>query len=125
MTTLAGSTPGDIDAIGAAAKFHFPSGLAIDPFNDIYVADRLNHKIRKVTSSRVVTSFAGTGNPGYVDGDVGSSQFKFPGGVTLDGDFNIYVADVSNHKIRLITQKNELQGSAIGQAGDHNVTLKC
>lgn len=106
VTTLAGSDGkiGFTDGSGAAARFDGPSALAVDSFGTVYVADTNNNRIRKITSSGVVTTLAGSGQAGSSDGTNGSSaQFFHPSGLTLDGAGNVYVTDTFNHTIRKIT----------------------
>jgi hypothetical protein len=64
VSTLAGSAylTGSIDSTGSNARFNSPHGIACDKLGNIYVADRFNHKIRKVTTAGVVTTLAGSGN---------------------------------------------------------------
>lgn len=104
VTTLAGSiNPGSSDGAGATASFSTPGGLALDAAGNIYVADRDNHKIRKVTPAGVVTTFAGTGAPGAGDGPSGAATFNSPKAIAIDVAGNFYIADAGNHKIRKIT----------------------
>ena len=94
------------DATGEAAQFDHPRGVAVDSSGNVYVADEKNHRIRKITSGKVVTTFAGTGTAGFVDTDADSNvaaQFHNPYGVAVDSDNNVYVADASNRRIRKIT----------------------
>jgi len=102
---VAGST-GSTNGTGSTARFSFPSALAIDSANNIYVADTNNHTIRKITPARVVSTFAGlAGSPGSVNGTGSAARFRFPAGVAVDraGTGNIYVGDASNFTIRQIT----------------------
>jgi len=103
VSTLAGSTAGFVDAAGIAARFNFPFGVAVDGVGNVYVADNSNHRIRKVTPAGVVTTVAGDGTSGFVDGTGTAARFNFPVGVAVDGaGGNVYVADTNNHRIRHI-----------------------
>jgi len=103
VSTLAGSIEGYTDASGASAAFNAPWGLARNSNGDIYVADRTNHVIRKVTSSGIVSTFAGTGTAGFADGPGASAQFDAPFGIDIDNNGTLYVADYNNQRIRKIT----------------------
>ena len=106
VATLAGTTgfAGSADGTGNAAGFNSPSGVAVDSMGNIYVADRINHTIRKVTPAGVVTTLAGrTGTSGNTDGTGSNARFSSPYGVTVDSSGNIYVADRDNHTIRKVT----------------------
>ncbi len=118
VSTLAGSTEGFLDDLGINAQFNESKGLAIDSENNIYMADRFNHKIRKITPDGMVTTFAGS-TEGFSEGIGISSQFSFPNGIAVDSEDNIYVADVGNHRIRKITPfgvVSTLAGSTSGFA---------
>lgn len=102
VTTLAGSgASGFTDGTGTGATFSFPTDVQVDLCGNIYVADMNNHAIRLCTSLGVVTTLAGDGYKGYVDGSAGNSEFTFPtSAVSISG--NVYVADTGNDAIRVI-----------------------
>jgi sugar lactone lactonase YvrE len=102
VSTLAGSSDGFADGAGSAAKFFGTEGVAVDGGGNVYVADYLNNRIRKVTAAGVVTTFAG-GTEGYADGTGSAAEFSAPKAVALDASGNVYVADVNNNCIRKIT----------------------
>ena len=106
VTTFAGSASarGNTDGVGAAAAFSTPLGLAIDAAGNLYVADAMNHTIRKITASGVVSTLAGSaGVPGFADGPGAAARFNYPAGLAVDTAGNVYVADQSNSVIRKIT----------------------
>jgi sugar lactone lactonase YvrE len=124
VTTLAGSFPGFLDGTVAVAKFNSPIGMAVDNSDNIYVTDRSNHRIRKITPSGDVTTIAGSSS-GYNDGVGTTALFRFPLGVSIDPvDNTIYVADGLNNRIRKITDRITLTGNSTGNAGTHNVVLE-
>ncbi len=103
LTTLAGSgTAGAVDATGTAASFNYPIGVAVDAAGNVYVGDRNNQKIRKITLAGVVTTLAGSGAEGAVDATGTAASFNMPRGVAVDAAGNVYVADSINNKIRKI-----------------------
>ncbi|MEO7692687.1 MAG: IPT/TIG domain-containing protein [Chryseolinea sp.] len=103
VSTLAGSlAEGSTDGTGAAAKFSNPAGLAIDKSGILYVADRGNHRIRKITPAGVVTTLAGS-TIGFADGQGTAAKFNEPAGLTVDANGNVYVSDYKNNSIRKIT----------------------
>jgi len=105
VTTLAGSTKGFADGTGTAAKFDSPAGIAVDASGNVYVGDEFNHRIRKITSTGVVSTFVGNGTVGFTDGAGATVQFQNPFGVTLDASGNLYVGDTYNHSIRKIVME--------------------
>jgi sugar lactone lactonase YvrE len=109
VTVLAGDgTAGYADGVGSAARFYSPQGIAADAQGNVYVADRNNDRIRKITPAGVVTTFAGTGTAGAYVGDAATvAQFNRPVAVAVDAaGNNVYVADQGNYAIRKITAGN-------------------
>lgn len=104
LTTLAGSgTVGYTDATGTSAQFSDPTGFFFDNSGNIIICDAGNRRIRKlVVSTGVVTTLAGTGVAGSLDGPVGSSTFTFPLTGCCDSNGNFYIID-DNKKIRKIS----------------------
>jgi sugar lactone lactonase YvrE len=91
------------NGVGEKAVFAKIGGLVNDNEGNIYVADSENHVIRKVTSAGVVTTFAGTGKAGDINGKKESASFNNPVALAIDKNGDIYVADNHNFKIRKIT----------------------
>ncbi|MVN92230.1 NHL repeat-containing protein [Mucilaginibacter aquatilis] len=108
VTILAGDgTAGASNGTGSAARFNVPYGITADAQGNLYVADRDNNRIRKITSAGVVTTYAGIGSastPGSANGDATSAAaFYRPTGVAFDAQGNLFVVDQSNAYIRKIT----------------------
>jgi sugar lactone lactonase YvrE len=105
VTTLAGlASPGHTNGTGSAARFDFPDGVAVDTTGKIYVADTLESAIRKITPTRVVSTFAGLpGTSGYVDATGTAARFAFPRWLTVGALNNVYVGDTFNFVVRKIT----------------------
>ncbi len=104
-TTFAGNDlAGAADAKGTRATFNRPSKIAVDYSGNLYVADELNNKIRKITPDGMVTTLAGSGKAGTDNNSKGmAAGFNSPGGIGVDRQGNVFVADVFNHRIRKIT----------------------
>eukprot|EP00959_Pyramimonas_sp_CCMP1952_P431436 9035876-Pyramimonas_sp.AAC.1 len=85
-------------------KFTQPCGVVVDRAGNVIVADRNNHRIRKISPQGLVSTIAGTGESGYRDG-AGTARARFhrPNGVAVDRDGNVIVADMNNHCIRMIS----------------------
>ncbi|HXS68834.1 MAG TPA: SMP-30/gluconolactonase/LRE family protein, partial [Candidatus Polarisedimenticolia bacterium] len=120
VTTFAGSFGGQgtNDGVGSAAQFNFPDGIVSDASGNLFVADRLNETIRKITPDASVTTFAGIPTvTGSADGKPGS--FNLPFGMAVDGAGNVYVADSGNNTIRKIDPNGSVTtiGGAAGETG--------
>ena len=114
VTTLAGGSEGFADGAGASASFNTPSALALGPDGNLYVADTGNNRIRKITPDGKVSTVAGNGTAGYVDGPAATAQFNGPVGLTVSSSGEIYVADTYNDVIRMITTEGEVTTIAGG-----------
>ncbi|MBZ5600801.1 MAG: hypothetical protein LAO79_00675 [Acidobacteriia bacterium] len=108
ITTLAGTGNRDFSGDGgpaATAGLNTPSGVAVDTAGNVYIADRLNHRIRRVTAAGIITTFAGTGTASF-SGDGGpatSATLNSPDAVAVDGAGNVYISDTNNRRIRKVT----------------------
>jgi len=108
ITTVAGISgnygeTGD-NGSATAAELDFPQGLAIDNNGNLYIADRENHKIRKVDTNGIITTFAGNGTEGY-SGDGGQAtlaSLNNPQYVAVDNNGNVYISDWLNNRIRKV-----------------------
>lgn len=119
VSTLAGvpGSHGSKDGAGASARFWAPFGIAVDGAGTVYVADTGNNTIRKITTNGVVSTIAGSaGHPGSKDGTGTSARFRNPWGVAVDGEGDVFVADMSNDTVRRIRTDGTVTTLA-GQAG--------
>jgi len=105
----------DGSATALSATLDTPSSLAIDTNGNLYVADTGNNRITKITSEGIVSTIAGDGTAGYVDGPATQSRFNGPIGVTVDAHGNVYVADTYNDRIRKISADGQV--STVAGAG--------
>jgi len=106
VTTIAGvaGESGELDGIGAAARFTTPYSIATDAAGNLFVAEISSQTIRKITPEGVVTTLAGkAGQPGHADGVGTDAHFSSPHGVATDNAGNVYVADYGNNTVRKIT----------------------
>jgi sugar lactone lactonase YvrE len=104
LELLAGSIggSGNLDGMGATARFWLPGGVAVDGAGTLYVADA--SMIRKVTREGVVTTLAGAaGEYGYADGVGTAARFEYISGIAVDRGGMLYVADTYNDTIRKIS----------------------
>ena len=124
VSTFAGSgSAGSANGTGTSASFNGPSGIAIGPNGNIYVTDKGNNLIRKITSAGVVSTFAGSGSAGSANGTGTSASFRNPYNLNCDLSGNVYVADHDNHLIRKITSAGVVSTFAgNGSAGSANGT---
>lgn len=102
VNTLAGGVAGFADGRGSAAKFAYPNGLTVDQDGTVYVADRDNHRIRKVSPSGDVTTVVGSERWGNINGVGDAVQFNSPVCVALDGKGKLFVSETGNHQIRKV-----------------------
>ncbi|SFM54984.1 NHL repeat-containing protein, partial [Paenibacillus sp. 1_12] len=128
ISTLAGTGVAGSEGDGGAAtlaELWDPSGVAVDNSGNVYIADKNNHRIRKVDkTTRNISTLAGTGTLGY-SGDGGaatSASLNLLFGVAVDSSGNVYIADTNNHRIRKVDTTGNistLAGTGVaGSSGD-------
>lgn len=124
VTTLAGTgAAGYKDGSANDAEFDGPIGIALDKQGSIIVADAYNDLIRRVSSDGSVITIAGSGSPGFIDGNASIARFNTPSGVAVDSHGNIFVADTGNNTVRKITPQGEVSTVATGSGLRHPVGI--
>jgi sugar lactone lactonase YvrE len=122
VSTYAGTgSQGSTDATGTSASFFSPYAVTVDPSGNVFVADYSNFLIRKIDTSRVVTTFAGS-TEGDANGVGTNAQFKSPTGVVIDAAGHLYVADYVNNVVRLVNGKQVVTTYAGYATGDADGT---
>ena len=129
VTTIAGHYAGGYaDGNGTAARFYYPTDVAVDTGGNIYVADQLNNMIRKIDLLGNVTTVAGSKEIGLINGNGTEARFYYPNAIDLDHLGNIYVSDWNNNVIRMIDPSGNVTtfaGTGYGYAdGDRLSTAK-
>src|ERR1700739_3207750 len=119
FVTFAGSpSSGILNGTGTTALFHNPTGITADKSGNLYVADQVNNVIRKIViSTGQVTTLAGTGSMGQVNGAGTAASFNQPVGVAADTNGNLYVADAGNNVIRKIVIASATVSTLPGNGG--------
>lgn len=104
VTTFSGSAgqAGYVDGSSTTSRYSSPYGIATDKIGNVYIADRLNNRIRKIDALGNATTYAGSGVIGSTDGPALSATFNEPWAVACDTLGNVYVSDTKNYKIRKI-----------------------
>jgi DNA-binding beta-propeller fold protein YncE len=126
VTTIAGNVAIGIgsfaDDTGTAAKFNKPYGITIDSTSsNLYVADKLNNRVRKIViSTAVVTTLAGSGLNSYKDDTGTTAEFPRVWGITIDSSANLYVIDGSS-RIRKIVISTAVVTTLAGSGGTGNI----
>jgi sugar lactone lactonase YvrE len=104
VSTVAGDgTPGFADGVGAQARFNGPMGVTVGADDRIYVADTWNDRIRVITPDGQVATLAGGERPGWEDGAGAVARFDTPTDLKLDAHGNLWVADLQNNALRVIS----------------------
>ncbi|MGG6311952.1 stalk domain-containing protein [Paenibacillus macerans] len=120
------------DGKAGLSFFSSPMGIASDAKGNVYVADRGNHAIRKISTDGMVSTIAGHGVLGNADGKGSNASFYAPSDVAVDAAGNVYVADTLNHTIRKVDSAGnvttlnalpervaEVYGGVVEETGDY------
>lgn len=108
----------------ASAQLNLPGGIAMDSSGNLYIADSLNNRVRKI-SNGTITTVAGNGTAGFSgdNGPAASAELNDPLGVAVDASGNLYIADAGNNVVRMVSTAGTIttfagQSSSIGYGGD-------
>jgi sugar lactone lactonase YvrE len=119
ITTIAGTGTagfsGD-DGLAIHAQLNFPSGVKVDEDGNVFIADKFNHRIRKIGLNGIITTIAGTNTYGF-NGDSGlalETELFYPSNISLDTAGNLYLSDYYNHRISKV-DSNGLMSAVVGQ----------
>ena len=115
VSTYAGTgVAGYADGVATSAQFKAPSDLCIDNAGNVYVSDFENQRIRKIDITGNVTTIAGNGNIGFVDGNNADAEFDYPRGIVMDSEGNLFISDSWNHRIRKINLADSIVSTFAG-----------
>ena len=108
-----------------AAVLNEPAGVALDSSGNLYISERSGHRVRKVTSSQLIATVAGTGTAGAPDSETGGAtaqRLNLPQGIAVDSSGNILIADSGNNRVRRVSTSSAIVTvagtGAAGSAGD-------
>ncbi len=129
ISTVAGNGYNNFSGDGGlatAASLNSPRDVKVDDLGNFYIADAVNNRIRKVNSSRIISTIVGNDTSGY-SGDSGyaiNAKINYPISIDLDKDMNLYIADYSSNRIRKVSLTSgvitTVAGNGIGGYGGEN-----
>ncbi len=132
ITTFAGNGTQGFSGDGGAAveaALNMPAGIAVDSIGNVYIADQMNHRVRKVDTNHMISTVVGNGTPAF-SGDQGSAiyaEINQPSGLFIDPNDNLYIADTGNQRIRKVDphgQINTIAGNGTAAfSGDGNFAV--
>ncbi len=116
ITTVAGNGSGGYSGDSGPAtnaSLYYPEGAAIDAAGNLFIADFVNNRIRKVTTNGIITTVAGNGSGGYSGDSVPATNTTIrPAGVALDASGNLFIADWNNNRIRKVDTNGTITTAA-------------
>ncbi len=127
VSTIAGTGTAGFSGDGAAAtaaNISGPNGIAVDGLGNIYFADQVNQRVRKISTSGIINTIAGNGTAGYTADAVPAttSELNYPSGIACDAAGNVYIADYFNNRIRKVNTSGIISTvagtGAAGYTGD-------
>src|SRR5262249_41975979 len=134
ITTYAGNGGAGYGGDGvpaSTASLNNPSGIALDAAGNLLIADRGNHRVRRVDAvTKVITTIAGDGNAGFAgdNGPATTAQFNSPSDVAVDAAGNIYITDYFNNRVRRVKTSGVIETiagtGAAGAGGDGGPALQ-
>ena len=105
------------DGPATAAQLEFPRGIALDPLGNLFIADTVNHRIRKVDATTgVITTVAGIGERGFFgdNGPATAAQIEFPRRIAFDSVGNLFISDRVNNRIRRVDAATGIITTVVG-----------
>jgi sugar lactone lactonase YvrE len=134
ISTIAGNGQANFGGDGGAAtsaQLSYPNGIAVDHTGNIYIADLLNNRVRVVTPTGTINTYAGNGIPGF-GGDGGAAtnaELNQPSGLAIDSSGNLYIADSNNSVVRMVNTQGVIStvagtGGVGGYSGDGGAATK-
>ncbi|MES2386746.1 MAG: SMP-30/gluconolactonase/LRE family protein [Bacteroidota bacterium] len=120
VSTVAGSIAGFADGTSAVAMFNSPAGLAFDADGNLYVADVQNNRVRQITTDGTVSTFAGTGTGGNLNGSRFAATLNRPFGLVVAPNGTVYFTDTWNQQVRKVTRAGKV--SVVAGSGNWGYT---
>jgi sugar lactone lactonase YvrE len=120
ITTIAGGGGGSDGGAAANASLNHPFDVKVDSYGNIFIADTVNQRIRKVSTNGIITTFAGGGSGGD-GGTATNASLNYPSGVAVDNTGNIFIADTDNNCIRKVDTNGTITtvAGAKGYSGNY------
>jgi hypothetical protein len=119
ISTVAGTGTNGYNGDGIAAtsaQLNFPTGVTATSDGGYYIADQVNHRVRRVDASGNISTAAGAGTAGFTDGAAATAQFNAPSGVGVLPDGSLLVADANNNAVRRVANGSVTTDAGTGGA---------